>query len=509
MLQKILDTSIESGILDTNLSLDDFKKRRVQQTSVVVESCSMKDAVLYMLTETEGRSLLVILTCYNELLSGFSGESISRHKGNKVYYALECPLDHRNAVQLRKNIPHTAPSVLSCTRSFGMGDRIGGKASATPWHVDACQGYDITPVFAQQSIRENQKTGRTFLQVLDDATWAVFQTGFKLPWGADADHLKSPEDLDDAVHAGFTMFTIDPSDLIDNNADADSETILKQKLNRLFPNPREIDMFISRYEGRHTKNDLTVVRSGVKYLSAVRYVVEAYRRLSDLLGESGFNFELSIDETTTSTSPLDHRIIIGELEHEGVNLFSLAPRFEGAFEKGIDYRGSLDDFRKSLTAHVTIARERGGYRLSLHSGSDKFSIYPIFGEVTDGFFHVKTAGTSYLEAVKAAAEADMDLFRRILTLSVETFHINASSYHISADINRVPRPSEISRDDAIELITNNPDVRQVLHIAFGVVLTQMGDEFKTVLHNNRHLYRDYVVAHIKKHLALLTANSSG
>ena len=250
-----------------------------------------------------------------------------------------------------------------------------------------------------------------------------------------------------------------------------------------------------------------MVISGVKYIAVIHHAVKAYRRLVELFGESGFNFEMSIDETSTPTTSLDHRIIATELASEDVRLFSLAPRFVGEFEKGVDYKGSLDGFRRSLESHVALARELGEYRMSLHSGSDKFSIYPVFGEVTDGFFHVKTAGTSFLEAVKVAARVDKELFRRILTLSVDTFHENAASYVISADVTRVPGASQLSEVETVELIASNPDVRQVLHIAHGVVLNRLGEEFRAVLCNNRELYHENIVAHIGKHLALLTGNS--
>jgi hypothetical protein len=299
------------------------------------------------------------------------------------------------------------------------------------------------------------------------------------------------------------MFTLDPSEKIDNGADTDSESELGNKLNALFPSAAAAEDYIARYEGKYGSRE-EVARAGVKYLNAVRHAAEAYHHIADLRGGAGFNFEMSIDETSTETTALDHRIIVTELLREGVSLFSLAPRFEGEFEKGIDYKGSIDGFRRSLTEHHRLSRELGDYRLSLHSGSDKFSIYPIFGEVTDGFYHVKTAGTSYLEAVKVTASEDFNLFRSILALSQQTFEANAASYHISADPDNVPPADRLSREDALRLITDDPDLRQVLHIAFGVVLQSLGDELRSSLVRNRGVYRAFLSGHIGRHIALLT-----
>lgn len=502
-MKALLLSAIKDGAFSPGFTDDRMRQVWPAHTGIVPSSIAVDERGIFALLDREGKTLLVAATPYPWMLEGFDGESVSETKAGKTWYLLAMAPDHPHSVLLRRLLPFTAPSVLECRESFGTGDRIGGTAPATPGHIEALSGSGLTPVLAQQSVRENHKTGRTFERVMDDVTWSVFREGYRGVWGSDADHLKTLDDIEEAARAGFTMFTIDPSEKIDNTADADSDADLSRKLAALFPGSAGKEAFLTRYAGKYGASEHDVARSGVKYLAAVRHAVLAYRRLTELLGGSGFNFEISIDETSTATTGLDHRIIASELTRGGVNLFSLAPRFAGAFEKGIDYRGSIAEFRDSLAEHVRISREFGNYRLSLHSGSDKFSIYPVFGELTDGFFHVKTAGTSYLEAVKTAAATDMGLFRRILTLSVETFAENAASYQISADAASIPDPSFLDSYDALRLVSEDPDVRQVLHIAFGVVLRNMGEELRGTLSRNREVYRRFLVRHIGRHVSLL------
>ena len=504
MSQNILQSAIRCGIFERNISLKPFKERVAVQSCVVPSSVIKTDQAIYMLCEKNGESTFMVLTQYEKSLDAFTGESYTSHEAGVNYIIMECPVNHANAIALREALPWTAPSVLKGKESFGTGDRIGGPSQATPWHIEACDQYGVTPVLAQQSVRENKKTGRTFESVMDDTSWSVLRSGYKKPWGSDADHLKHMKEIDEAVRAGFTMFTLDPSDKIDNAADKDSDAKLNKKLAKLFEKSGNLEEFMARYRGVEGATDEDIVKSCVKYLGAIRHAVKAYKRLVDLKGEGGFNFEMSIDETLTATSPLDHRIIATELQREELDLFSLAPRFEGAFEKGIDYIGSVEDFTQSLKKHVALSKELGGYRLSLHSGSDKFSVYPAFGEITDGYYHVKTAGTSYLEAVKVIALTTPKLFREIYALSYDTFEDNVKYYEISANIAKAPAKQGFWGKKAATAITDNPDLRQVLHIAFGIVLEQMGGELRAALCENYETYRKCITEHLGKHLSLLT-----
>ena len=153
-------------------------------------------------------------------------------------------------------------------------------------------------------------------------------------------------------------------------------------------------------------------RAAVKYGRAVAHVAALYRHLASICPAGGFELEVSVDETDTPTSHAEHLFIARELRRLGVRWVSLAPRYVGSFEKGVDYiapgahrpeEGTTDAFAADFAGHAAIARALGPYKLSLHSGSDKFSIYGIAAELARGLVHLKTAGTSYLEALRATA----------------------------------------------------------------------------------------------------------
>jgi hypothetical protein len=158
------------------------------------------------------------------------------------------------------------------------------------------------------------------------------------------------------------------------------------------------------------------------------------------------------------------------LKRLGVRWVSLAPRYVGRFEKGVDYIGDLAAFERDFAGHAAIARALGPYKLSLHSGSDKFSIYGLAAQHTRGLVHLKTAGTSYVAALAAVAEFDPALFREIYAFAVSRYETDRASYHVSAELRRVPPIASIP-DAALPAILDHFDVRQMLHVTFGSVLT--------------------------------------
>ena len=410
------------------------------------------------------------------------------------------------------------PTPLGLKKSFGFGDRLG---LATPGHLAATNKFDFAPIFAQQSIREMARTQRTPEEVMQAAQEALTQAGYSKPWGADADHLKTPEDVQRTAAAGFCFFTIDPSEFVKNDADRMSLDDLANEVARaerdgVFPAPQWQEFYLhQRFEVgggpalRFTREQL--LRAAVKYGRAIAHSAFLAGHIAQANRARPFEIEVSVDETDSPTSALEHLFFGLELKRRNVRVVSLAPRFIGEFEKGIDYRGDLRRFEASLREHVAIAKFCGPYKLSVHSGSDKFSVYPIIGRVCGDLLHVKTAGTSYLEALRVAARTAPSLFADIAAYSRGRFETDRKSYHIStttADIGALPvftGPSE----EAIYL--DEVPGRQLLHVTFGSVLTlgldRAGRRFKDtlleLLHREAGLHLEFLEKHFVKHLSLL------
>jgi len=426
-----------------------------------------------------------------------------------------CPLTAANARALRQHLAWTAPRPLGLRASVGCGDRLG---LATPGHVRAVRKHKLAPVFAQQSIREMTRTGRTPQQVLDEAMWGVFQEGWRQGYGADADHLKTEEDADRCIEAGFTFFTIDPSAYVDNEVDTADAATLEAKVAALPWDALETTLADLRraYLGQHFQvgpyelsfEERTLLQALAKYGGAIAHTARVYRHIAGRMGNRPFELEMSVDETEVPTSPAEHFFVARELQRLGVRWISLAPRFVGRLEKGVDYIGDLEEFEAHLKLHVAIARTLGPYKLSLHSGSDKFALYPLFARHAGELFHLKTAGTSYLEALRAVAELDPPLFREILDFARARYETDRATYHVSALLERVPKASDVP-DDALPALLEQFDTRQVLHVTFGSVLTatdadgrpRFRDRLLAVLQENEETYYRLLEAHFDRHLA--------
>ncbi len=433
-----------------------------------------------------------------------SGDSAAGFDGESCGTGTLCRLTPENARRLAERLSWLRPRRLPPGRpSFGFGDRLG---LATPGHVRSLGDREIFPILAQQSVRENSRTGRTFADVLADVVFAVLREGYEAGFGADADHLKEIADAEEAARLGYTFFTCDPGDLLED-VDSLDPVDLRERFSKL---PDATDLR-KRYAGRsYAVGDSLVLhfaaeeflRAAVKYSRALDHATRMYKAIDRIAG-GGFDYEVSVDETVVPTTPLEHLFVALELRHRGVRIASVAPRFVGAIEKGVDWRGDLAQFKAELRHHAKIADLVGGYRLSLHSGSDKFTVYPHIAHATNGRCHVKTAGTSYLVALGVIANCDPPLFREIVARSVSAFAGDKATYHISADPSRIPQIDTVSDEDLHRLVSNH-DSRQVLHVAYGSILrSSLGDDLRGVLAENEEEHYEALARHMRRHLDAL------
>jgi len=417
------------------------------------------------------------------------------------------PLSHKNAEALRALFDWTAPKpVLRNKRSMGVGDRLG---IACPGHIRVFNKYDMSPIFAQQSIRELNLTERTYEDVLDCVTFSVFREGFKRGFGADGDHLKTEKDIEYALSLHFSMITLDCSEHIRGDVAAMSDEAVNAECTLC-------DCLKDKYLGKSfdvegdilTFSEMDLKRIVLVYGGAIKFAKHIYETYIKAVKDQ-VDFELSIDETATPTTPLEHFFVAKELTDAGVGLVTVAPRFCGEFQKGIDYIGDLDQFERELKVHAAIAR-MFGYKLSIHSGSDKFSTFALIGKYTKGNFHVKTAGTNWLEAMRAVAAADPALYREVHAYALARFEDAKKFYHVTTDLTKVPALDTLSDEELPTLFTMN-DARQLIHITYGFILTDKDENgnylFKDRLYKfwreNEDVYSRMLESHIGHHAELL------
>ena len=416
------------------------------------------------------------------------------------------PLNHANCALLRKLFPFCAPTnVLSSVRTVGVGDRLG---IATPGHLRVFEKYDALPILAQQSIRELTLTNRTFGDVLDCATKAVFREGWTRGWGADGDHLKTDAEVEYALGEGYTMITLDCSEHIRNDVLAMSA----EQVDAEYKADAELEAL---YLGKSFQvEDQTVTfgaeefkRTCLIYCKALDHAAAIYAKHVD---GKGVDFEISIDETATPTTPVQHYFVASELTRRGVKFATVAPRFCGEFQKGVDYRGDLAQFEKEMAVHAAIARSFG-YKLSIHSGSDKFSTFPIIGRLTRGNFHVKTAGTNWLEAMRVVAKCDPALYREIHAYALDTAFAEARKYyHVTTDLAKIPALDSL-KDEELEGLFEMDDARQLIHITYGLILTvknadgssRFADRLFKLWRAHEDEYEARLEKHIGRHLETL------
>ena len=367
--------------------------------------------------------------------------------------------------------------------TIGVGDRFAHQAKA---QLQACvklaeNGIDVIPVW-NKSNREHSFIGSEPQSVFDSAQAAVEALGWERGWHVDADHINM--DTVDKYLDCSDFFTIDVADSIGQAPEGDAVKTFVEKHPELVGSVS--------IEGIDEPIEITreyVEEVAGKYLSAVAEAAKIYRHIESKKDE--FIAEVSMDETDAPQTPPELLIILAALADEGVQLQTIAPKFTGRFNKGVDYVGDLAQFEKEFNDDLAvIAHAIAKYglpenlKLSVHSGSDKFSIYPIIGNAirrTGAGVHVKTAGTTWLEELIGLAEAGgegLALSKEIYAKALENVDAMCEPYASVIDIDSAKLPAVDEVNDwsgdqyanALRHVQEHPEFnqhfRQLLHIAF-------------------------------------------
>jgi len=388
--------------------------------------------------------------------------------------------------------------------SIGMGDRFGHQGDAQLKAViDAgTKGIEITPVW-NKSNREHNTIGTQPGDVRKEADKVTKKAGFRKPYFVDADHINL--DTVDRFIESSDFFTIDVASYIGKKADDDDINAFiagtkKYSGELKIPGIRK-PLKISEQEIREIAN---------KYLFAAIKAWEIFRKIEKTKGSGNFVTEVSMDEVPDPQTPVELFFILKMLGEESIPVQTIAPKFSGRFNKGVDYVGDPDKFEEEFEADLMVIDYAvhefglpGNLKMSVHSGSDKFTIYPIIGKIireNDKGIHLKTAGTTWLEEVIGLAESGgkaLDFVKDVYAKSLEKIDELCAPYADVIDINISNLPSKTSVStwdgpkfaDALRHIPGNkdynPNMRQLVHVAYKLAAMRMDEYFKLLEANEK------------------------
>lgn len=410
--------------------------------------------------------------------------------------------------------------------SFGVGDRFAHESAAqlAAFEKLAATGVVVAPVW-NKSNREHSFIGSEPASVRAAAAAAVLERGWRHPWFVDADHIGLA--TVDRFLESSDFFTIDVADAIGTPArSADVDAFLHRHPELTRP------VVVAGIDGSVPLADNVARAIAGKYLAACQEAGRVYRHIA--ARKTGFVTEVSMDETDSPQTPPELLVILALLADEQIPVDTIAPKFTGRFNKGVDYVGDLGQFAREFSDDIAVlahaAREYGlpaGLKLSIHSGSDKFSLYPIIRETaarTGAGFHIKTAGTTWLEELIGLAEAAGDglaLAREIYSAALAQIDALSGPYASVIDIDRgqLPPAAEVDAWSGPRLAATirhipahpdfNPHVRQLLHVAFKLAAKQ-GSRYTDLLVANREIVGRQVTENLfERHMKPLFVGDPG
>ena len=371
--------------------------------------------------------------------------------------------------------------------SFGVGDRFaheGVNQLKALIEAEERFGVHFVPVW-NKSNREHQIVGTEPMETRREADAAVAALGYKDQYFVDADHINL-NNVDRFIEAS-DFFTIDVADYIGKTGTMEE-----------------------------------------RFLPAIKEAGKIYRHIAERKGADNFVTEVSMDEVDEAQTPEELRYILRELAAEKIPLQTIAPKFTGRFNKGVDYRGDLALFEKEFEQDLLVIDEAvkayglpDNLKLSIHSGSDKFSIYPIMGRLIrkhDKGIHIKTAGTTWLEENIGLAVADpaaLELAKKIYVNALGRMEELTVPYAtvIDVDINQLPSPEEVAGWDAETYARTmrhnqadplyNPSFRQLIHVSYKIA-AELGDEYYPALEKHTDVIGEQITANLcERHIKRL------
>ncbi len=387
--------------------------------------------------------------------------------------------------------------------SFGIGDRFGreGEAQLEAFQRAKTAGIEVTPVW-NKSNREHQTVHTEPALVRTEADAAVAALGWDGAWYVDADHI-SLANVDGFIEAS-DFFTLDVAEEIGKAAASADVDVFVASMEKFIG---QIDL--PGLDEKLSVGEEDVRRIATNYLCAVQEAGRIYRHISET--KADVQIEVSMDETSDPQSPVEMLFILAMIAQEEIPVDTIAPKFSGRFNKGVDYVGDVAQFEKEFEQDVAVLRFaaeqfglKPGLRLSVHSGSDKFAIYPGINRIIKKYnagLHVKTAGTTWLEEVIGLAEAGGDglaLAKKIYAGALSRYDELAAPYATVIDIDPAKLPSvervnAWSREEYANALRHeqgcpdyNPGFRQLIHVAYKVAY-ELGDEFFQALEKHREV----------------------
>lgn len=406
--------------------------------------------------------------------------------------------------------------------SIGIGDRFGreGIAQMQAFIAAKAKGIAITPVW-NKSNREHTIVGTEPTDVRREADAATQAVGWTGAYRVDADHI-GVKTVDRFI-AASDFFTLDVADYINTSA-SDTELDAFQRSMSAYTG----QLTIPGIDTSFTVTDETVRTIAKKYLAAAKEAGAIYRHILAQKGEGAFIVEVSMDETDSSQTPLELFFILGALAQEKIPVQTIAPKFVGEFHKGVDYIGDARAFEREFHEDICVVAHAvktfslpSTLKLSVHSGSDKFSLYPIIRRVIAQYntgIHLKTAGTTWLEELigLAAAGGDgLEIAKEIYTQAYARLDELCKPYATVVRIDRakLPLPEVVLAWSSQEYVSAlrhdqrcaayNVNLRQMLHVAFRIA-AEMGTRYTSALERHQAIVGANVAENIlQRHIVPL------